>query len=421
MDFSKIEFLPYKYKLEKFTITIGDNKPFEVDTKRVISMRIEKDYDNYIFPYFEVDVDIPNSILRKIRRNNEDVRAFLDIQGGFSEASPDSVDDDTNIIWKSWVSSNFYVFTDDSTSNVNDTLDETIEKELDEVDKYGATDMGTAYLLLYNESYLFSLREIVNDVLQNASSLDAITFILNKSKTKHVLCSPPDNTTKYSQLIIPPRTAAENIEYFANNYALYKRGAIVFFDWDRGYILEKYHTCTAWETNETKQIYLSGYSNLSIGKSQETGCYKDKSGKCVINIQTSKLKFSTPSLTADQISGTNIVTINSTTGAITKTKSNTTTAKNGGSYQVYQINSGEDNSSLLKQTMSEGSINCALSFEQICLDWLKPNKEFIFSFDDNSLSEYAGKYRCYKYTASLTPSGNTMSCTGTIFFRGTNE
>ena len=98
MDFTSIKFRPYKYKIESFILTIPGLGDYNVDPKYITKVVIEKNYDRYIYPYFEVTMNVPNNVYRAAQKENIDIRAYIHMVGGFSDIamiiddySPDEV------------------------------------------------------------------------------------------------------------------------------------------------------------------------------------------------------------------------------------------------------------------------------------------------------------------------------------------
>ena len=70
MDFTSIKFRPYKYKIESFILTIPGLGDYNVDPKYITKIVIEKNYDRYIYPYFEVTMNVPNNVYRAAQKEN---------------------------------------------------------------------------------------------------------------------------------------------------------------------------------------------------------------------------------------------------------------------------------------------------------------------------------------------------------------
>ncbi len=408
MDFSSLDYRPYKYRVNKLTLNIGGFGSYDVDAQFVTSIRIEKDYDNYVFPYLEIGIQIPNNVFRAMHKNNIECRALFAMDGGFGSSDYGDANSDNNIAWENWFSQEFYVMSDDSTSDVTENINEASEKENGSYNSPSISDMCSTFISLYNESYLFNLRKTVDAPLNSIKVIDAEAYLLKKAGVSRVLCSPPFNNTKYTQLIIPPKTIIENLDYMANNYAMHQCGTVVFFDWDRGYLIDKNSKCTAWEPNECKTVYISSYNMGNVAESYKGGCYRD-TASCVINIQAGSANFSTPSVVNDQTYGSNIVMIDSKSGNISSTQSKATASKNGGTTSVYVSNSGENTSKAIAQTLREASKQATISFEGVDLEMLRPNKEFTMAMDSSELNQYAGNYRCAKYICIMASNGTLFT------------
>lgn len=419
MDFSNINFRPYKYKVDRLDLTIENYGEFKVEPRLVNSIKIEKDYDNYVFPYLELQIMIPNAVFRAMQKSNIECHAYLNIKGGYGSADYADGESDDNIVWKDYINQTLYMLSDSSSTDPLESTYDEIEKENGVYGENSVSDMCTTYILLYNEEYLFGARKTINAVLNNCDLMDAATFICQKCGLKKILASPAFNNKKYTQLILPPLTAVENLDYICNNYALHQCGTVIFFDWNRGYIIDKNSVCTAWTPNESKEIYITSYNMNSTRTSFVGGCaYTD--GVSVINLRTGSINFSVPSVVNDQSIGTNIVMIDSKSGSINKRNSNAkiSSASNGGTSTVLVTNSGEDTSKAVAQTLREASREASVNMEAVDLDMLLPNKEFNISMDDASLSQYMGKYRCTKFIALLTRDGDTMSNSVQATFKG---
>ena len=66
-----------KYKIDQFILYIEDYGEFEVESQYIGSVIIEKDYDNYKFPFFEVFLSVPNKVFRAMRKKNIQISAYV--------------------------------------------------------------------------------------------------------------------------------------------------------------------------------------------------------------------------------------------------------------------------------------------------------------------------------------------------------
>lgn len=426
MDFTSIKFRPYKYKVEKMTLKIPGYGDYEVDPKYVTRIIIDKDYDNYIYPYFEVSMTVPNKVYRAANKENIDIRAYIHIVGGFSDIanieedySPDNeYNEEDYIHWTDEiVNANMYCFTDESTVDLSESIDKEAEENDDTGGEMGITNNSVLTVSLYNEDYLFKLKETVNTVLNGVTTTEGMAYILNKVGVDHILCSPATNEQTYDELLLPPNSAAENLDYLANNYAMHECGTLVFFDFSRGYILNKDSECTAYETNESTTTYITSVTRNDQSVFAKSGsAFIDNCG--VVNLTAGTYQFSTPSVVNDQKYGSNVVTVDSRTGEVNQLDSTATTGENGGSSQVYTVESGEDASVATAATLKQASMQGILNLSDTNFNFFYPNKEIVVTIDNTSLSKYNGSYRVSKMSAKLAACGGIMCSSVAITILG---
>ena len=69
MDLSKINFCTCKYRIDQFDINIPGYGMYKVDPEYIQGIILEKEFDTHMFPYFEVTIQVPNKVLRYMRKN----------------------------------------------------------------------------------------------------------------------------------------------------------------------------------------------------------------------------------------------------------------------------------------------------------------------------------------------------------------
>ena len=76
----------------------------------LLSITIEKDYDNYYFPFFQVEVGIPNYLFRAMKKDNLNIKAHIQFQGG---KFPDIVPNESGVNFNDYINGTFLVFLED--------------------------------------------------------------------------------------------------------------------------------------------------------------------------------------------------------------------------------------------------------------------------------------------------------------------
>ena len=420
MDLSSIDLRPCKYRLKSCIFKIEGRSDFELNPNYLSEIFIEKDFDNMAYPYFEITVTLPPSTYRDMRKKNSEIRCYVELQKAYTDLQLNAASSSENLSFDTILQDTFYVFLVDNTPDLQSNFTETYETAAGiEKDEYGAGDYITTRMLLYNEEFFFRGRTIVNAVLQDATLLDGVIFSINKANLRNMLVSPPDNITKYNQLILPPLSATEQLMRLTADYAMYEVGATVFFDFDRGYVLDNYNACTVWEPNEIKQVYIISKEKSDDSTALNTGSYEDPSRKFyVVNIEAGRASFSNGSLLADQAQGTNVISVDTQSGDVRNINSNAKTAGLGNTSQIVVSNTGEDTSSALAYTLKNSSRIAKINLSNIDIEIFKPNKEYIFSFDTADFEEYMGSYHIMKFTADLQKDGDLFVCSATAEFKG---
>lgn len=399
---SESQFKACVYRVNKFTLDINGSST-DVDPQYVSEIVLEKPYDTMFLPYFELTITIPNATFRDMKKENVEVRAYIDLQKAFDDItmngdkSGDTVEstktvDHSNLAWESAIEGNFYVFSDEgSVATSSKEIEEYEERESQS--QSDLSNMTTTRVSLYNEDFLFNARNTVNTVMQDTKPLDAIVWICNKVQLSDILCSPPTVEKEYEQIIIPPYNAAKAISWVANNYNMNDCGTLVFFDLDRGYILNKNAKCSAWEAGDAQRTIIESVNNESDTYGSCCGCFKDGE-EFHVNLEENNMSFSTPSVISTQLVGSSMMIVNSSTGEKSTYDTGATTTEKGQNTVVYSNVDGTSNGDALAMSVKEASKQATCEFTAVDFDAFKPNIEIALSFTDAEMSDKAGSYRC---------------------------
>lgn len=420
MDLQSIDLCPYKYRIKSCIFKIQGRQDFIMDPTYVTEIYIEKDFENMAYPYFELTVTLPPSTYRDMRKNNTEVRCYIELQ--CAKASNDMSKEESvdELIFDTIIQDTFYVFLADNSPDMQSSVNDRYEEAMNlKKDQYDVGNSITTRLIIYNEEFLFRGKTIVNNVLKDVSILDGLVYVCSKAKLRKVLISPPDNTTIYNQIILPPLAASEQLMRLVSDYSMHEYGTTIFFDIDKIYILDNYNRCTVWEPNEIKKVYILSKQVTNGGSSLLTGSYEDPSRKYyVVNIESGKVNFSTGSMINDQTTGTNVISVDTRTGNINSAEAATRESKMGSTTQVVVNNVGEDKTSAFAHSIQNSTRIATCSLSNINIDLFKPNKEFIFSFDSAEFEDYMGSYHLTKLSINLKREGELLLSDATATFTG---
>ena len=263
--------------------------------------------------------------------------------------------------------------------------------------KYGQLKAIT--ISLYPKQAYDNYQTVVNAVIESCDLTDAIVYIIQNSGIPDMLVSPPDNTKQYTEYKIPPLQAHKLLHRICNTFAYHKKGSVIHFGWDRGYIIKKVPECTAYETNEYKITYIAVFTN-SKGSMQTGGCYSNH-----------KKRFNV--VNASELAGdnTNNVTkkaLGETTVIINK-DGNMRSTGSGKITNVAIQEEGEWNQQDISRKIQENSKEISCQLINADLDMLRPNKQFIVAAEGKTYKKYNGKYRMFSATHTFKKEGDYFS------------
>jgi hypothetical protein len=409
MKLDTVKLALYKYRMKSLVLTIGSGSKatkYTVDNSLILKMSMISDYEKEIFPFFTITISVPNKIYRKMikseNKNNITVNMHLQ-KGKFTDAL--AVDNSKTVSFRDAIKETFHAIMGPKSPDLTESEQEVVEKG---ENQYG--QLSSITMALYQQSFYDTYQIVSNAVLEKVTLTDCIVYILNKAKIKNVLMSPANNTKSYSQFKILPLQAYKMLIRICDIYALHDKGTIVFFDYDRAYIVEKAAKCTAYEKNEYKLTYIvvatSSQASRMVG-----GAYINSEKKYNVINSTSISTDDSSDVTKKTV-GSNIVTVNSS-GGVTKTNGKATKITN-----VLIQNEGDSTAKAITRTMKESKKTIQCQMENMDITMLKPNKQFIISVEGTKYKKYNGKYRLRACSYAFEKEGDYFSVTGIATLSG---
>lgn len=427
----KVEDLSFKfakYIISKFDLIIpGYDEPYSVNTAHIGNWSIEKNYEEYLFPYLEFRCIVPDKVYRDIMENSENVYVDLKIEyrlmEDLYELATGSMDAYGTIL-----ENRFYAFIDNKSPKLtDDTRGEIAKDKLSEdgLTQYSYDNTKPIVMALYRADHIFLTNQIVNAILSGCTVADGVAYMFKQLNIGQVLMSPSDNTKIYDQMVIPPLPAHKGLFRLVNTYCLHKAGTVVFFDYDMIYLLNKKIGPTAWIPNEIKTVYLTSFPNATDSGVMRSGFYANGTERyCAINIIGNTLSITNESMFADQVEGGNIISIDSNTGVVTTLDSSlnvseVSPSKQGKYNRVVVQNTGAGDTIESARAAIEQSQNVLnITVENVNIRALSPNKDFIFTTDNTKYSRYTGHYRITNMSSVFTRESELYTVMSTARFVG---
>lgn len=408
-----------KYRITKMTLTIPDMDVYEVNPLYISDFSIFKEYDEYIYPYFNMRLTVPNQIFRAMRKHNNQITAYVRMVYSLFDSS-EAADDSKQRKSINFIADNFVVFSKDNSPTLTEDFNEIVEKaDVESGDLNNSTNME---IMMVKKSTLELHDKIVNAIIVNATLMDILTYLLNQAGAKNVLCSPPNNRAVYEQFILPPMRLDENIHHVCNDYGFHNEGTTLFFDYNTTYILAKKAACTAWRKNEYRSTKII-YNPIAKSGITTQGVYIDSKER--VNYCTmAEATVDTQSMVTDQVYGANFQIIDNRTGVVTRANSNAKYAPGSGKVNRNLIvNTGNSgNAQALVERINEETVRMRVAIDNVLLTMLEPNKEFELIFLSGKLSKYSGKYRLVSMITTFKKSdGNWFTPSTYACFVGNHK
>ena len=367
MDITKIKLKTVMYYVQSFVINAGGTQ-FEVPRAMISSIDIDKFYDSMIYPLWYVSVGVPLWFYTKITQNTENITVSMNLQYRLADNNASLMS--SSGAFTTEIAGNFKAVVPYTTQIEDSTIQQTNAKMSKEYNtNYTYNECAMVELTLYNSNAYKASFNKINAVLTSSNLTDAFTYCINQCGITNVLLSKADNNKTYTEFKILPVSGVENIMRIVEDYKFHNNGSIIFFDLIDSYLLPKKVGCTAWKTNEYKSTNIICMAEYSEALSNFSGIYIDTVEKTNI-ISVEKNAFVTENIT--------------------------------GAPQF--TNTGETS---------------FLSFktQKALLSLFTPNKEFIVGFDSPANAKYNGKYRIYRLSCTMRPSGEMLDPEFTIILR----
>ena len=413
-------FLKWKFRVEEIFLLIPEQDPIQLPNERLVSLSIQNDFENNIFPLFRIELVLEPSRYYLILENKETIKFKIRIQKYFREIGSsqkslqqDYINDTFDLILNDSDFDTQKGFKEEKASNDYTELVHSDVNELFEVD-------NRMEFFLFKSSTIKASRKIVNKVLHNATLTDGVNYICSQSNLKNMLMAPLDNKEPIEELVIPPLPALQALIFLDCYYGFYKVGSMMYFDMQRNYIIPYDAKCRAWEKNEKKE------TSIVIPKQSSTFssdlCTVEKAGNNVkINYivgDNMKITIKNDSVTYDILAGNDIQSINTYSGTVTTGTSNAI-SKDGNTERVIQ-NMTENpwfNEVYTQQTSSR-SIIIEVPLGDYDASLLRPNLVYHFIFEDNSLTKkYKGYYKLVQANHAFIRDGSDFSISTIAIFK----
>lgn len=393
-----------KYRVRRLILKYGNGKKHDVETSLITKMNIVENFDSEFFPFFTITLYVPSKTYRGLTStsNKNKVTAILNLQKAkFNTAL--SVNTDQQPIFSKCISGQFHCVIPSKDLEASQQEQEIVEKSSN---KYGQLQALT--IALYPKKYYNNYQNVVNANIQSCSLTDAMVYVFNNAGLTNMIVSPPDNTKSYTEYKLPPLQACKLLDRICDTFAYHKKGSVIYFGFDRGYVINRVPRCTAYATNEFKTTYVAVFTT-SKGSMQTGGCYTNKQKKYNV-VNASEIAGDNSKSITQKAIGKKTIIVNK--------DGNMRSAGSGKVTNVAIQEEGEWNPQDINRAIREKTKALSCQLINVDIMMLRPNKQFIVSADGKKYKKYNGKYRLLSASHTFQKEGNYFSLNSIINLGG---
>ena len=383
----------YRYMVTKCELLFPNEEPFELKGDKIRGLKIEKDFDNYFFPIFSIDLFIDQMLYYKIVSMKTEVKFRIKVEKHKKSVIMDGTCEFNELI----IDSTFGIYINDDSFFINEDLYKAAQAN-------GTSSMTGALhtFYLFKDSDLSSSKKTINAVLEDVTMTDTIAYILSASGSDNGLLAMTIEGEK--------------------QYGFYNNGSVLFYDFDRTYMLSRTAKLTAYETGEYSNVTVTCFKR-SNRNSATPGSYRDDANySYVLHISQDNIELYNNAIIDDQTSGSNIKLINPTSGNVSYINPDVETRNKTRSKVIVNNLGNKFLSSAIENAKYENAhiINITVfDFDYMCLT---PNKKYTLTFEDKEVNEkYSGNYRLCSYNMLFIQQGAEFNIQANVTMKKTIE
>lgn len=424
-----------KYRVATFSLMSPEfEEPVELNPIAINKILMVHDYDTCIQPIIKIECVLPPLVIDYINTHKSIVSFCIRFQKYDYIKAADSFEADKAFTpngVEDIFNDKFVLFSPDlgHIDNVSEyqKVVETIKGKSDanipyQLNKSGENfaNYSSAYeFFIWKETDLYGLRAPVNAVFANVTIGDAAAAILSENGFKNVLMSPPQNTSSFGQLIIPPQSMMNVFFYLQRQYGMYDTDVIFFSDVYRQYILDKSGECNAYQENEYRKTVFAVYRSYNEDAYDLGTSTIDIKKEYYNKIDIDNVSKRSLSSLHDLIKGNTNSYIDAKTNEVT-TVSGATTQRGEGCVNITtDQESTEYTKKKFTNIVSELEVNLKVNnLDHYNYLAMTPNKSFVFAFQEKEFYSLNGRYRLVRASHYFTreSQGELMAITGMFEF-----
>ena len=405
--------LEYPYNLKElwenylYSIKVSIQTPnelVELQNAQINSAYIEKDYDNDVLPVFLLNVNLQKNVYYDILKDPTQCRFIVQIDK-YIDPGNSGRDKSKRVYLR-----------DKFVPIITDRSPFTDEKFYKDVKYNGSKDgrqiipydlQQTYDFILFREKDLRVMKSTTNLVFTNTNVLVALTVVLGNAGVSNLLMTRFDNTSSYSEFLLPPLPLLPQIKFLDSYFGFYREGSMVFFDHDRSYILRKAPGCSAWESNEIKTVAFT-IDVPSSGEDLMVGSVLDNKQKTVfVNTNKDHVMFLDKTISTDMVIGNKSTIFHTVTGGFNSVTPDTTNIAGVTNAPKTTNTQNSYASSELEARQSEMRNIVNIICSGLDISYIQPNKTYKLMTNVQSIvNKVGGVYRLTRAIHQFVKEGD---------------
>lgn len=401
----KDEYLIYHYKVHEIYILFPDEN-YKVPSERLSMVTVICDYIGNLYPIVKMNLSMEKSLYDRIIKEKDRLQIKLNIRKYYRNNTKEK-----KSIYEQHINEVFMLILDD-TDNQLDFASHKEEFPNGDKDQLNALTT-TVELFLFKKSFITSNATLMNRTLKDHKVDQGVGYLLAKGGASNVLMPPIDNQTIYKELKIPPLKIAEALSFLDSYYGLYNTGTIMFFGFDRGYIIPFCRPSNAFSQGEKETVCII-VPRVGGSKLTDTLCSVkkyDDTTKLYVVADPNSFTPRDPSTTDSILTSSELTVIDNDSGDMTVAKDDKKgiAVKRGENVFYTEIYNAVKESN--KGTISIAFKDCDFSI-------FTPNKNYQFLFEDTKMGkQYRGLYSLCSFDVTYAKEAKDLTAGATGVFR----
>lgn len=405
IDNKRDTYLFYKYRVHEIYLLFSSGS-YKLENERVNGLQITEDYVGNLYPIIKLTLALEPSIYYKLIQDKENVQVKLNLRKYYRENT-----EEKKSMFSNHINTTFKLILNDDDDFMGEKLHDLEYPEGDTEEMGSVTTEIDLYL--FKADIIRANTENINFVIQNATVTTALTYMLTKIGAKNVLLSSIDNRTNYDTIAIPPMKLAKAIAYLDSFYGFHRTGSIVYFGFDRSYIIRYCAQSNAFSQGEEETITII----IPQTGSQLTDniCSLRRSGEenhIYLISDGDSFESSNEDVTQRILSPEEIDVLNNDTGAMESRASSDN--------KLLSLRKTENPfyAEIYNHQLRSNEVVISCSFRDCLAEEITPNKRYKFIFEDTKLThKYSGLFCLTSKDSIYVKDGEDLTVGVTCEFR----